>query len=79
MPRPQFTIRTLLWLALAVAGLCLAWVSMDPLAATWRLAVEFCILLWAAIIAYAARVSRLIREGKVRSGWTIFKEWWFTK
>ena len=76
MPRPQFSIRSMLWLTVIVAGLCFAWANMGPLPAMMRLLVEICILLGIGEVAYMARVSRLKKEGKVRSGWAIIKEWW---
>ena len=62
MPRPQFSIRTLLWLTVVVAGLCFAWSNMEPLPATSRVLVEICILLGIGEVAYMARVSRRIKE-----------------
>ena len=79
MPRPQFSIKTLLWSTLVVAGLCLAWVKMNPMPAMGRLMIEFATLIGLGYVAYAARASRLIRDGKARSGWAIIREWWTTK
>lgn len=79
MSLPQFSIRSLLWSTLVVAGLCLAWVSMDPMPATGRLMIESAILISLGYIAFAARVSRLIRDGKAKTGWAIIREWWTTK
>ncbi len=64
---------------LVVAGLCLAWVKMDPMPAVLRMVVAFTILIGLGYVAYAARVSRLIREGKARTGWAIIREWWTSR
>jgi len=79
MRRPQFSIRTLLWLTLVVAGLCLAWISMDPMPTMGRLMVDFAILVGLGYVAYAARMSRLIRDGKAKTGWATIREWWTAK
>jgi hypothetical protein len=52
---------------------------MDPMPAALRMMAEFMILIGLGFVAYAARVSRLLREGKARTGWAIIREWWTTK
>jgi hypothetical protein len=65
MPRPQFSIRTLLWLTLIAAIGSAAWVSINPLPTWARLLVEIVILLAVVEVACIAKISRLKRDGKI--------------
>jgi len=65
MPRPQFSIRTVLWLTLVVGIGSAAWVSINPLPPWARLLVELVILLAVVEVACVAKISRLKRDGKI--------------
>ena len=62
MPRPQFSLKTLLWLMAVVAVSAWAWASMEPMPRLQRAGVFQCIAITLGLIGFIARGSKRKKE-----------------
>lgn len=72
MRRPQFSLKTLLWLTALAGVVCWIWINMEPISTGSRLVALVGIFIGVGLIALMARESkqkkvRLERAAKDRS------------